>query len=217
MTVLTEKLGPGSCIIQEGEHYYSRDVVTVNAGVGVTYPANTVLGKITVGAVSAAAKSGGNAADTGVLTLDATTPALANAKVGVYTVRCITAASNSGVFRVEDPNGLVLGDVAVGSTFSDGVKFSIADGTQDFVVGEGFDITVAAGPGKYVIWNPANLDGSHVVAAILIYPVTGEEEATVLRRHAQVKAPALNWFTGATSGNKSTGIAGLAALGIIAR
>lgn len=217
MTVLIEKLGPGSCIIQEGEHLYSRDVVTVNAGVGVTYPANTVLGKIALGSISAAAKSGGNAANTGVLTLDATTPILAGAQLGVYRVRCVAVASNGGTFRVEDPNGYVLGDVAVGATFSDQIKFSIADGSQDFILGEGFDITVAAGSGKYVIWNPANLDGSQVVAAILVYPVTGEQEATVLRRYAQVKSPALNWFTGATDNNKLAGIAGLAALGIIAR
>lgn len=120
MTVLTEKLGPGSCIIQEGADYYSRDVGVVSAGAGVTYPPNTVLGKVTA-------------------------------------------------------------------------------------------------TGKFVEWNPSNTDGSQTVAAILIYPVTGEEEAALLRRHAQVKIPALNWFTGATAGNKTTGIAGLAALGIIAR
>lgn len=120
MTVLTEKLGPGSCIIQEGEHFYSRDVVVVNAGVGVTLPANSVLGKITA-------------------------------------------------------------------------------------------------TGKYVIWDPENADGSQTVAGVLIYPVTGEQDATVLRRLSQVKTPALNWFSGATSGNKTSGIAGLAALGIIAR
>lgn len=217
MTVLTEKLGPGSCIIQEGDHFYSRDVVVVNAGDGVTYPANTVLGKITLGAISSAAKSGGNAANTGALTLDAATPILAGAQAGVYTVRCVAVASNSGTFRVEDPNGYVLGDVAVGATFSDQIKFSIADGSQDFILGEGFDITIAAGAGKYVIWNPANLDGSQAPAAILIYPVTGEEEATVIRRHAQVKSLALNWFAGATDNNKAAGIAGLATLGVIAR
>lgn len=217
MAVLTEKLGPGSCIIQEGEHYYSRDVVTVNAGDGVTYPANTVLGQISLGAISAAAKAGGNAANTGAITIDATTPILAGAQAGVYTVRCVAVASNGGTFRVEDPNGYVLGDVLVGATFADQVKFSIADGSQDFVLGEGFDITIAAGTGKYVIWNAANVDGSQVVAGILIYPVTGEEEAAVLRRHSQVKAPALNWFTGATTNNKNAGIAGLAKLGIIAR
>ncbi|TRL35501.1 head decoration protein [Rhizobium straminoryzae] len=120
MTVLTQKLGPGSCIISEAADYYSRDVVVVSAGAGITLPPNTVLGRI-------------------------------------------------------------------------------------------------AASGKYVPWNPAANDGSQTVAAILIYPVTGEQEATVLRRVAQVKTPALNWFSGATLANKAAGIAGLATLGIIAR
>ena len=93
---------------------------------------------------AAAAKSGGNATNTGALTLDATTPILAGAKVGVYMVRCIAAASNSGTFRVSDPDGFVLGDVAVGATFANDIKFAIADGTQDFIVGEGFDITISS-------------------------------------------------------------------------
>lgn len=120
MVVLTEKLGPGSCLIQEGDHYYSRDVAVVNAGAGNTLDANTVLGKITA-------------------------------------------------------------------------------------------------TGKYVEYNPANSDGSEAVAGILLYPVTGEQEATIIRRHAQVKSPALVWFDGANTAQKNTGIAALAALGIIAR
>lgn len=46
MTVLHEKLGPGSCIISEAELDYSRDVVTVNSG-PAGYPPNTMLGMIT--------------------------------------------------------------------------------------------------------------------------------------------------------------------------
>lgn len=106
-----------------------------------------------IGALEAAsaAKAGGNTG-TGTLTLDATTPVLPGAKPGVYTVRAIAAASNSGTFRVEDPDGNVIGDVAVGATFSDDVKFVIADGGTDFIVGDGFDITVTAqeGRGRFV-------------------------------------------------------------------
>ena len=109
-----------------------------------TVARGTVLGKITIGAATAAAKSGGNAANTGALTMDATTPILAGAKVGIYTARCIAAATNGGTFRVTDPEGFVLGDVAVGATFANDIKFAIADGTQDFIVGEGFDITISS-------------------------------------------------------------------------
>ncbi len=131
-----------------------------------TVARGTVLGKITIGAATAAAKSGGNAANTGALTLDATTPILAGAKVGVYAVRCITAASNGGTFRVSDPDGYVLGDVAVGATFANDIKFAIADGSQDFIVGEGFDITIAAGSGYLKPVNSANVDGSAVAECI---------------------------------------------------
>lgn len=141
-------------------------VVTLVSGAG-DLARGTVLGKITKGSATAAAKSGGNAANTGALTMDATTPVLAGAKVGVYTVRCITAATNGGTFRVTDPEGFVLGDVAVGATFANDIKFAIADGTQDFIVGEGFDITVAAGSGYYKTVNSANVDGSNVAECIL--------------------------------------------------
>lgn len=120
MSTLTEKYGPNSCVISEGEHGYSRDEVSVAAGAGVTLPGGTVLGRITA----------------------------------------------TGVF---------------------------------------------------VIWNPANTDGSQVVAAVLSSPVTGTQKSSVIRRLSQVNTSLLNWFSGATAPQRATGIAGLATLGIIAR
>ena len=132
--------------------------VTILSGIGAVVK-NTVLGKILLGAASSAAKAGGNTGD-GALTLDNSTPILAKAKAGVYTVRCIAAATDGGTFRVTDPDGNVLGDVAVGATFANKVKFSIADGATDFVVGDGFDITIAEGSKKYKPYDADNLDGS---------------------------------------------------------
>lgn len=147
---------PDNLIAGEGQ-LLSRKVTIAS---GQTIVRGHVLGKISVGAATAAAKSGGNAVNTGALTLDATTPVLAGAQVGVYTARCIAAASNSGTFLVLDPLGRSLGQVAVGATFATQIKFVIADGTQDFIVGEGFDITVAAGSGEYVISLAAATNGS---------------------------------------------------------
>lgn len=129
-----------------------------------------LLGRIKLGAASSAAKSGGNTGN-GTLTMDATTPVLANAQAGVYTVRCITAATNNGTFRITAPDGDVLGDVVMAGgagTFSNQVKFALADGATDFIVGDGFDITVAAGSGKYVLSLAAALDGSQEPDAILV-------------------------------------------------
>ncbi len=139
--------------------------VTILSGVGALL-LGTLLGKILLGAATSAAKSGGNTGD-GTLTMDATTPILARAKVGVYTVRCIAAATNGGTLRVTDPEGYVLGDVAVGSTFANQIKFATADGSADFIVGDGFDITIAAGSSKYKAYDKDNVDGSQYPDSIL--------------------------------------------------
>lgn len=149
---------------------------------GQTCVRGEVLGKITKGTATAAAKTGGNAANTGAITMDATTPVLAGAKSGVYTARCIAAASNGGEFEVKDPDGFSLGTVLVGATFANDIKFVIADGSQDFIVGEGFDITVAAGSGKYKASVSAGIDGSETPDAILAESVDasgGDKEALV--------------------------------------
>lgn len=110
---------------------------------GSNYVRGTVLEETVFGTAASAAKSGGNTGN-GTLTMDATTPVLYGAHAGVYTVRLIAAAANAGTWRVTAPDGTVLGDVAVGATFSNRIKFATADGATDFIVGDGFDITVSA-------------------------------------------------------------------------
>lgn len=149
--------------------------VTIVAGEGALV-LGTVLGKITKGAVSSAAKSGGNTGN-GTLTPDATTPKIAGAIAGIYTVRCIAAATNGGTMRVTDPNGNVLGDISVGSTFSNQVKFLTADGTTDFIVGDGFDITVAAGSLNYKAYDNAEVDGTEKAVAVLAEAIDATSEA----------------------------------------
>lgn len=121
--------------------------VVIKSGAGVL-ARGTVLEDVISGTAASAAKAGGNTGN-GALTLDATTPVLTGTEPGVYTVRCIAAATNSGTFRVTAPDGDVLGDVAVAATFSNKIKFAIADGATDFIVGDGFDITVTATGQKY--------------------------------------------------------------------
>lgn len=95
------------------------------------------------GTAASAAKSGGNTGG-GTCTMDGSTPVLAGAKAGVYTVRCIATGTNGGQFIVVDPDGISLGQAIVGTTFSNKIKFALADSGTDFAVGDGFDITVTA-------------------------------------------------------------------------
>ncbi|ATQ67829.1 MULTISPECIES: hypothetical protein [Methylosinus] len=61
-----------------------------------------------------------------------------------FTVTVAAAVpANGGEFRVTDPNGVLLGHVNVGTLFKKQIAFTIADGATDYVVGDGFDVTVA--------------------------------------------------------------------------
>lgn len=162
-----------------------------------------VLGKTNIGAAASAAKAGGNTG-TGVLTLDAGTPVKAGAKVGVYQVRFTAAAANNGTFRVTDPDGFVIGDVVMvagAGAFDNDIKFAIADGGTDFIVGDGFDIAVAAGAGKYKLSAAAAVDGSSVPAVILAEDcdASGGDKDTVAYFAATVDENALVYGTGHTA------------------
>lgn len=203
---------------------YCREVVTVLSGTAA-FALGMVLGKITRGAATSAAKSGGNTGN-GTLTVDGTTPVKAGAKTGVYTVRFIAAATNNGTFRVTDPDGFVLGDVVMSGgagTFDNDIKFSIADGATDFVVGDGFDVTVAAGSGKYVPHDPTKTDGREIACAVALQPVDASaadvaDVVILARGPAEVSNLGLQWHASVNSNPlKAAAIAQLAAVGIITR
>ena len=146
--VFTEGAHPFEFLVSEASGYRSRDKMTVESGAGV-FKAGQLMSRKAGGSASAAAKSGGNTGN-GAMTVDATTPVLDGAQPGVYVVRCITAATNSGTFEVFDPSGASLGLVAVAATFANQIKFVIADGGTDFIVGDAFDVTVNPSEGKWV-------------------------------------------------------------------
>jgi hypothetical protein len=140
--------------------------------------------------------------------MDGTTPVLANAKVGVYTVRCIVATADKGTFEVKDPQGNSLGQVVAalttGTVFADQVKFTLTSITgHDFVVGDGFDITVAAGGGGYKSSLLAAVDGSQVPDCILIEDTdaTSADKATIAYFNATVNQNALIFGAGQTIAN----------------
>lgn len=216
MTTFTEGRHAAEFVLYEDDASYSRDNITIESGAGVIVP-GTVLAQKTVGAGTAAAKSGGN---TGTGTISAITVA-AGAKVGVYTARCITAATNGGTFRVEDPDGYVLGDVAVGSAFADDIGFTISDGGTDFIVGDGFDITVAAGAGKWVPATATGATGAQTARAINLYGVdatSADVEVAAITRHAAVNGNILTYDASIDDDTKKAAkIADLKAVGIIVR
>lgn len=126
--------------------------------------------------VTRAAKFGGNTG-TGLMTL--ASPAYGvGVKAGVYRVRAKTAAANGGVFSVVDPDGLVLDDATVGTAYTGVVKFTIADGATDFVVGDGFDLTVTLAEGPASV-NPICAALPQVLNALLANAIVSGPGTTV--------------------------------------
>lgn len=165
-------------ILRDGYAYATaaENVTRGDTAVALTASSGT-LGSVANTAVGTAAAPVAAGTGNGVMTLDATTPVLAGAKNGSYVVTCVAAATNSGTFRVEDPDGYVLGDVAVGATFADDIKFVIADGSTDFIVGDKFTIAVTTGAGRIpldgnngnakVQWETTTTSGSVGIVSVL--------------------------------------------------
>lgn len=187
--IVTDAYVPDQLIA--GQLQLVTDTVTITGA--AAFKRGTVMGQITVGAATAAAKAGGN---TGNGTISAVTRA-PGAKTGVYTVR-FTAATK---FTVEDPDGFVLSvDGATGTAFADDLGFTITAGGTAFVAGDGFDITVAAGSGKYTIATAAATDGSATPVAILTddVDVTDTDKLGGIYRMGQFNGNALTLGAGIT-------------------
>ncbi|WP_138438585.1 head decoration protein [Marinobacter alexandrii] len=208
-------------LISEANGYRSREAVTVTVPASTTLAAGTILGKITTGGATVVADAGNTGG--GSLTLDATTPVLAGAQVGDYTATCIVAAAAGGTFRVENPDGVVMGDVDVGVAFADKIAFTINDGTPDFAVGDLFTVTVAAGSGKFVRHSADAIDGSQNEAAILYETLANttvaavDNTVTATVRDSEVSGEELTYEVGADAAQITASDAALKALGIIVR
>ena len=141
----------------------------------------------------------------------------------VYRVVNELVATNSGEFVVYDPDGIEIGRVAVAATFSNQIKFVIADGATDFAIGDAFSITVGIEETDYqiVAYNPAGTDGSQRAAGILWESVTTDGTnlgaGVVITRAAEVRGVDLVWPATITTIQKADALRQLEKFGIIAR
>lgn len=191
---------------------FSVDEITIASGSGVL-KLGAVLGLAALGAATSAVKASG--ANTGNATMSAVTVG-PDAKLGVHTVRMLTATT----FRVKDPDGNVIGDGATGVAFADDIGFTMTVGGTPMVAGDGFDVTVAPGSGKYKPHDPANLDGSQDAVAVLGEAVdasSADVRALGVKWGAIVVLQELTFKSGISDADKAAAIASLAAQKILAR
>ncbi len=219
MAVQTESKRLGDWLKWELENQYSRDIVTVLAGNGAerALTSGMVLGRATKGTATGAAVAGN--AGNGTVTAN---PIVGQAaKPGIYQVVCVEPAANAGKFSVEDPDGILIGIATVGVQFATHLTFTIADGAVDFVAGDAFNITVAAGSGKVKQIDFAATDGSDAACGILTEeaaaPDGTDRSAVAVVRNAIVSDNGITWPAGATQPQKDAATAQLKAAGILVR
>lgn len=223
MTVLNESPHDGNFILSEDdEGRLSRDNIVIASGAGKLLP-GTVLGKrVADGAFDASVAPRAGNTGNGIVTL-ASPKTGVGAKPGVYTVVCTGAAENAGVFRVEDPEGVEVGEARVGAAFAGPVRFTIADGATDFAEGDAFDITVsqAGASNKYVPAPATAVDGSDQAVAVLVGHVDATSTdaiAVAVTRHAEVNRHGLLYDASVDDdGKKSVKWADLRTAGIVVR
>lgn len=203
----------------EREHAFTREVGIIKAAASGTRVIKTgaVLGRILFGTVTVAA----DVANTGDAVLTAVEVTLGRStKVGTYTLTCKTEVTNAGVFAVVDPDGYALPDLTVAAAYANPhLGLTIPDGTTDWAAGDVITVTVAAGTGKLVAYDPEATDGTQIAAAIAAAPAettTADVSIPVIVREAIVGADALVYETGTTTAEKAQALADLAKVGILA-
>jgi hypothetical protein len=203
------------------DHRFSRDAVVLAAGQS-NILTGTVLGQKSAGADLIEVVPNGRNTGHGVLAMDPTTPILAGALSGVYTATCTVAAAGAGTFQVTAPGGAVLGTVTVGgAAFATQIKFTIADGAPDFVVGDQFSIELGpVSPATVVPLNLAASDGTQNAAGILLFTTdatSGAVKTTMIAREAVLSSYGLTWPAGITQAQQDAAVAQLGAKGIQVR
>jgi len=138
-------------------------------------------------------------------------------------VRCTALAANGGVFEVKDPNGVVLGSYTIGgAAFATGIKFAMADSGTDFALGDGFDITVAAGSNKWKKHVNGAINGTEVASGILLDAVDAsggsDVKGVIVTGQCEIASLELTWDSSVDdSTKKNAALAQLAKLGFVTR
>lgn len=215
MPAYTEPNNIKDFLVWEENRQFSRVEVTFLSG--ETISLGEVVGKVALSCPTTGTADGDN---TGDGTCGSVT-AGAKAKIGTYTLTCVAESANAGTFEVKDPDGYALADATVAVAYSnDHINFTLADGTEDFDIGDIFTIEITAGSGKYVEVDATAVDGSQNAAGIAIADYDASEadlSGVIIARDAIIITSNLVWPSGATDDQKTAWLADLATAGIIVR
>lgn len=214
VTPISERRHDGGYIVWDPQDgMVTRDPIVVLSGAGVV-EAGTVLAKVSHALTGVAAALGTNVGNGTFGAIAVGDPANA----GVYVVQMADATH----YIVEDPNGHEIGHGVTAVAFNaGGLSFTWTAGGTPMVAGDSYTITVAAGSGKYVPYDPTGVDGRELTTGLAI--LFGTRDATSADKKAvghvrgpmRVNASELVWGAGVTTTpQKTAALAGLQAAGI---
>lgn len=214
VTPITERRHDGGYVVWEpSDGIVTRDPIVVLSGAGVV-EAGTVLAKVSHALTGTAAALGTNVGNGTFGAITVGDPADA----GVYTVRMQDATH----YVVEDPAGVEIGHGITAVAFAaGGLGFTWTAGGTPMAAGDSYTITVAAGSGKYVPYDPTGADGRELTTHLAI--LFGTRDATSADKKAvghvrgpmRINASELIWGAGVTTTpQKTAALAGLQVAGI---
>jgi hypothetical protein len=170
-------------LLSEADGQRSRENIIVTQ-TGAEVVSGSLLTKVDTGSGVFAMDAGATGDPTsGTITVGAA------AKSGVYAIE-FTAATK---FRVEDPDGVLIGTGTLGAAFSKaGVGFTLTAGATPAVAGDTAKITVAVGSGKYKPYEAAEAAGpADAVLYNYLPALTGDAKAVGFVRDCEVNRFAL--------------------------
>lgn len=148
------------------------------------YAEGTILARKQVVDAIAAVANVGNTGD-GTFTAGSVIAGNIIPLVGAYNLECVAVILHGGVFKLEDPNGNIIGNnltlnpgAGLATVFSvGGITFTITDGATDFIVGDKAALTVVV-DGDVVIYAADGVGGAQIPSMVLTYETvaTGVED-----------------------------------------
>lgn len=222
MTTLTEQVYPTESLISEAPGERSREKVIFSSGAVVK--ACAILGAVQTGTPTAAAGTplSGTGGTVGNGVISALT-ADAGAMAGLWQLEC-TVTGATGKFKVIKPDGSIDGILTIGTPYNGTINISVADGSNDWLVGDIIPVTVTYLNGqsvlKYEALDTAATDGSQIAAGISYgtYDAASADATGVAYvRACEHNADIVVWPAGITANQKAVATAQLAALGISLR
>lgn len=170
-------------VLSEAPGQRSRENVTVTQ-TGTAIKSGTVLAMVDAGTAAFAMDAGSTGNPTsGAITVGAA------AKPGVYRIVFQSATT----FTVEDPDGVIVDNGALGSAFSaGGLAFTLSAGGTAAVANDTAKITVAAGSGKYIPYTANRAAGPAEAILYTDLPaLTGDAKAVAFNADCEVRRGAL--------------------------